>query len=179
MRDSVVQAMGHINHVALMDFLSEKIMLDYMKEMVDRKPEYKTRKRRRDALRLQLVKVFEIAAKQGTFSRAVGVIDDKTDSLTALFIDCIDGVRQFLEMETDKDIPIFKDIKIHFLGFIKHLIASFPLDKRRTLIRKDLRRHLFNLFAGWSGRFGQLFGMKAQPANNDNTCTEFEFQENT
>ena len=55
-RDSVVQAMGHINHVALMDFLSEKIMLDYMKEMVDRKPEYKTRKRRRDALRLQLVK---------------------------------------------------------------------------------------------------------------------------
>ena len=114
MRDSVVQAMGHINHVALMDFLSEKIMLDYMKEMVDRKPEYKTRKRRRDALRLQLVKVFEIAAKQGTFSRAVGVIDDKTDSLTALFIDCIDGVRQFLEMETDKDIPIFKDIKAKY-----------------------------------------------------------------
>merc|ERR1719422_571067 len=153
-------------------------MLDYMKEAIDRKQEGRHRKRRRDALRLQLVKVFEIAAKQGTFSRAVGVIDDKTDSLTALFIDYIDGVRQFLEIpESDKEVPILKDIKIHFLGFIKHLIASFPLDKRRTLIRKDLRRHLFNLFAGWSGRFGQLFGMaNAKPANNDSTCTEFEFQ---
>merc|ERR1719150_665557 len=175
-RDSVVQAVAHINHVALMDFLSEKVMLDFMKEAIDRKPENRNRKRRRDALRLQLVKVFEISAKQGTFSRTVGVIDDKTDSLAPVFIDFIDGIRQFLELETDKDIPILKDIKIHFLGFIKHLIASFPLDKRRTLIRKDLRRHLFNLFAGWSGRFGQLFGMNTRPANNDNTCTEFEFQ---
>ena len=175
-RDSVVQAVAHINHVALMDFLSEKVMLDFMKEAIDRKPENRNRKRRRDALRLQLVKVFEISAKQGTFSRTVGVIDDKTDSLASVFIDFIDGIRQFLELETDKDIPILKDIKIHFLGFIKHLIASFPLDKRRTLIRKDLRRHLFNLFAGWSGRFGQLFGMNTRPANNDNTCTEFEFQ---
>ena len=174
-RDSVVQAVGHINHVALMDFLSEKVMQEYVKEAIDRKPENRNRKRRRDALRLQLVKVFEIAAKQGTFSRAVGVIDDKTDSLASLFTDYIDGIRQFLEPDTDKDIPILKDIKIHFLGFIRHLIASFPLDKRRTLIRKDLRRNLFTLFAGWSGRFGQLFGIKTNPANSDNTCTEFEF----
>jgi len=174
-RDSVVQACGHINHIALMDFLSEKIMLDYIKEAIDRRTESRTRRRRRDALRLQLVKVFEIVAKQGTFSRAFGVIDDNTDSLAPIFIDYIDGVRQFLELESDKDVPIFKEIKIHFLGFIRQLVGSFPLDKRRTLIRKELRRHLFNLFAGWSGRFGQLFGMNTRPANNDNTCTEFEF----
>ena len=175
-RDSVVQACGHINHVALMDFLTEKIVLDYMKEAIDRKPENRNRRRRRDALRLQLVKLFEIAAKEGTFSRAQGVIDDKTDSLAPIFIDYIDGVRQFLELTAeDKDVPILKEIKIHFLGFLRQLVASFPLDKRRTLIRKELRRHLFNLFAGWSGRFGQLFGMNTRPANTDNTCTEFEF----
>ena len=176
MRDTVVQALGHINHVAVMDLLSEKIILEFIKEANEKKAEGRARKRKRDVLRLQLVKVFEIAAKQGTFSRAVGVIDDKTDSLSSIFIEYIDGVRQFLELETDKDVPLLKDIKIHFLGFIRSLISSFPLDKRRTLIRKDLRRHLFNLFAGWSGRFGQLFGMNTKPANNDNTCTEFEFQ---
>ena len=96
-----------------------------------------------------------------------------------IFIEYIDGVRGFLETETDKDqqlsIPIVKEIRIHFLGFIRHLIASFQLDKRRTLIRKELRRNLFNLFASWSGTFGQLFGLNTRPTNSDNTCTEFEF----
>ena len=46
-----MQALGHINSVAMMDLLSEKIMMDYMREVVDRKPENRTRKRRRDALR--------------------------------------------------------------------------------------------------------------------------------
>ena len=31
---------------------------------------------------------------------------------------------------------VVKDIKIHFIGFIRELVGSFPLDKRRTLIRK-------------------------------------------
>jgi hypothetical protein len=55
-------------------------------------------------------------------------------------------------------------------------VLSFPLDKRRTLIRKELRKNLFNLFAGWAGRFGQIFGFNTRPANGPNgPCTEFEF----
>ena len=55
-------------------------------------------------------------------------------------------------------------------------MLSFPLDKRRTLIRKELRKNLFNLFAGWAGRFGQIFGFNTRPANGPNgSCTEFEF----
>jgi hypothetical protein len=73
-------------------------------------------------------------------------------------------------------------------GFIQELVLSFPLDKRRTLIRKELRKNLFNLFAGWAGRFGQIFGFNTRPTalgstsyssnnnnNNNTTCTEFEF----
>jgi hypothetical protein len=71
-------------------------------------------------------------------------------------------------------------------GFIQELVLSFPLDKRRTLIRKELRKNLFNLFAGWAGRFGQIFGFNTRPtalgstsysssSSNNTTCTEFEF----
>ena len=31
------------------------------------------------------------------------------------------------------------------------------MEKRENLLKKDLRNNLFNLFAGWSGRFGQVF----------------------
>jgi hypothetical protein len=37
MRDCVVAACGHINHVALMDFLTEKTMLDFIRETIDRR----------------------------------------------------------------------------------------------------------------------------------------------
>lgn len=39
----------------------------YIREAVDRKQENMRRRRRRDALRLQLVRVFELIAEYGTF----------------------------------------------------------------------------------------------------------------
>lgn len=47
------------------DLMEELIV--YIKEAIDRKQENMRRRRRRDALRLQLVKVFELIAGYGTF----------------------------------------------------------------------------------------------------------------
>jgi len=175
MRDSIVQAFGYINHHALVDLVSEKTIIDFIREVIDRKTERRERRRRRDLLRLQLVKVFELIAKNKTFSRAHGVIDENTESLAPTFTDYIDGVRLYLEVETEKDVPILNEIKIHFASFIRHLVSSFPLDRRMTLIRKELRKNLFNLFGSWAGKFGQLFGLNTRPVSSDNSCTEFEF----
>ena len=124
MRDSVVAALGNINHHSLMDLLSDKTMLEYIREAVDRKPENRARRRRtRDSLRLQLVRMFELIARHGTFSRARGVIDDNTDSLALIFLDYLGGVRELLEIEADKDIPIVKEIKIHFQVSISHNLS--------------------------------------------------------
>ena len=175
MRDSVVMALGNINQNSLMDLLAEKTMQEFIREALDRKPE-RRRRRNRDMLRLQLVRVFELIAKNGTFSRCQGVIDENTESLAPIFIEYISGVRDLLDTESDKDSTIIiKDIKVHFIAFIKELVSSFPLDKRKTLIRKELRKNLFYLFAGWSGRFGQLFGVNSRTSYPENTCTEFEF----
>ena len=46
MRDSVVMALGRINHGAIMDLMIE--LVGYIKEAIDRKHERTARKRRRD-----------------------------------------------------------------------------------------------------------------------------------
>ncbi len=113
------------------------------------------RRRRRDALRLQLVRVFDMIAKEGTLSKAStitdnntqkssgpasptsrsssaysthSVIDPVTGSLSHTFTDYIDGARIYLEAEspTDKEVvPAVREIKTYFSSFIGNLIGSF------------------------------------------------------
>uniref|UniRef100_A0A1A9ZKK7 Uncharacterized protein n=1 Tax=Glossina pallidipes TaxID=7398 RepID=A0A1A9ZKK7_GLOPL len=64
-RDAAVNALGMINHDALKDIMEELVV--YIREAVDRKQENMRRRRRRDALRLQLVRVLEKIAENGTF----------------------------------------------------------------------------------------------------------------
>lgn len=120
----------------------------YIREAVDRKQENMRRRRRRDALRLHLVRVFELIAQYGTFgNRSVVrllfyfyiysfqqvncldcysscVLERDTQSLHPTIIEYIDGARLCLEMEPDKDA--LTDIKLHFCNFIRHMLKSFP-----------------------------------------------------
>jgi hypothetical protein len=55
-----------VNVFILFRDLMEELVI-YIREAVDRKQENMRRRRRRDALRLQLVRVFELVAEYGTF----------------------------------------------------------------------------------------------------------------
>ena len=55
MRDSVVHALGRINHTAIMDLMAELVV--YIREAIDRKQENMRRRRRRDALRYEYKKL--------------------------------------------------------------------------------------------------------------------------
>lgn len=102
-------------------------MVVYIREAIDRKQENMRRRRRRDALRLQLVRVFDLIAKQGTFSLAALVTDPDNGGLAQTFTDYIDGARLYLESEAEKEIvPSVREIKTYFSSFIKNLIESFP-----------------------------------------------------
>ena len=60
-------------------------MNDFIREALDRKQQRRSR-RNRDPFRLQLVKVFELIAKNGTFSRSYGVIDENTGVYVLLIL---------------------------------------------------------------------------------------------
>lgn len=54
------------------------------------------------------------------------VIDKHENSLNKTFVEYIDGARQYLESESDKDLPVLQDIRLHFSRFIRQLISNTP-----------------------------------------------------
>ncbi|KAK8723927.1 hypothetical protein OTU49_011608 [Cherax quadricarinatus] len=170
MREAVTLALGKINHFALSDLMEE--LFPYIRESIDRKQENMRRRRRRDALRVTLVKLFEMIAEQGTFALSENVIDGDTGALLKRYLEYMEGARLYLESENDKDNTLLQ-IKTHFCHFVRKLIGSFSLEQRLTLIPRSLRKGLFYLFASWSGVFGAPFGYKS-PDSGNRQPSEFE-----
>ncbi|PNF32070.1 hypothetical protein B7P43_G05723 [Cryptotermes secundus] len=172
-RDAAVHALGKVNSEALKDLMEELVI--YIREAVDRKQENMRRRRRRDALRLQLVRVFELVAEYGTFGISPCVLDRDTQSLHPTFVEYIDGARLYLENEADKEVSAIRDIKLHFCNFIRKMIKSFSLETCVTLLKRDVRRNLFTVFAGWSGRFGRPLGHPISALEADERpCSELQ-----
>ncbi|XP_055608943.1 protein furry isoform X4 [Uranotaenia lowii] len=155
-RDSAVNALGLINHDALKDLMEELVV--YIREAIDRKQENMRRRRRRDALRLQLVRVLEKIVENGTFGISPFVLERESMSLHPTFVEYIDGARLYLEAETDKDNTSMREVKTHFCDFIRKMIKNFSLESCATLLTRELKRNLVNLFACWSGPYAVPFG---------------------
>lgn len=96
-----------------------------IREAVDRKQENMRRRRRRDALRLQLVKVLEKMADNGVFGVSPSVLERETVTLHPSFVEYMEGARLYLESETDKDNASMKEVKIVFCDFTRKMIKNF------------------------------------------------------
>lgn len=120
----------------------EELVL-YIREAVDRKQENVRRRRRRDALRLQLVKVFELIAEYGTFGASPScVLDKDTQSLHPTFVEYMDGARLYLESEPDKNSGGVREITLHFCNFVTKMIKSFSC---KLVVFLDIKNVLTNL----------------------------------
>ncbi|XP_030386037.1 protein furry isoform X4 [Scaptodrosophila lebanonensis] len=159
-RDAAVNALGMINHDALKDLMEELVV--YIREAVDRKQENMRRRRRRDALRLQVVRVLEKIAENGTFGVSTCVLERDTMSLHPTFVEYIEGAMAYLVAETDKDNLSIREVKAHFCNFIRKMIKNFSLEACATLLTRDLKRNLFNLFATWCGSFSKPLCITSQ-----------------
>lgn len=116
-------------------------LVAYIREAVDRKQENMRRRRRRDALRLQLVKVLKLIAENGTFGVSSCVLERDTMSLHPTFVDYMDGARLYLEAEVDKDNTSMREVKVHFCDFIRIMIKNFTrksISCRHVTLRKAL-----------------------------------------
>nr|CAD7427510.1 unnamed protein product [Timema monikensis] len=172
-RDAAVHALGKVNSEALKDLMEELVLC--IREAVDRKQENMRRRRRRDVLRLHLVRVLELVAEYGTFGISPCVLDRDTQSLHSTFVEYMDGARLYLESEADKEAPAVRDIKLHFCNFIRKMVKSFSLETCHTLLKRDLRRNLFTLFSQWSGRFGRSLGCLAALQDcEEKPCSELQ-----
>ncbi|EFX69867.1 hypothetical protein DAPPUDRAFT_113271 [Daphnia pulex] len=153
MRSTVVNALGMINHAANRDLMEELVL--YIREALDRKQCNVRRQRRQDALRLHYV-------------------NGERNLLHPVVIEFLDGMRQCLELDTDRDSVAGREVRSCFALFVTNLIDCFPLDLCPSLLKRDLRQQLFILFAGWSGKFGRPFGFNSSSAAKEQEPTELE-----
>ncbi|KAJ8737271.1 hypothetical protein PYW07_000542 [Mythimna separata] len=164
-RDAAVAACGNINPDALKDLMEELVPL--LREAVDRKQENMRRRRRRDALRLHLNKMLLLIAQKKTFANSPFALE--SGSLHSSLTEYLDGARQCLEVEAEKDAPAAREQRITFADFVTELIKSFPLEKYGSLMKKELLRSLFSLFSGWCGPLVRHLGsLVPQPPQHEN-----------
>ncbi|KAJ8795363.1 hypothetical protein J1605_018378 [Eschrichtius robustus] len=85
------------------------------------------RRRRRDILRVQLVRIFELLADAGVISHsASGGLDSETHFLNNTLLEYVDLTRQLLEAENEKDSDTLKDIRCHFSALVANIIQNVP-----------------------------------------------------
>lgn len=124
--------------------------MPYIREAVDRKQENMRRRRRRDALRLQLVKVLKLIAENETFGVSPCVLERDTMSLHPTFVDYMDGARLYLEAEIDKDNVSMREVKVHFCDFIRIMIKNFSRKLKRRKLLKSTNQLRLNCFRSQS-----------------------------
>uniref|UniRef100_A0A3B3T569 FRY microtubule binding protein n=1 Tax=Paramormyrops kingsleyae TaxID=1676925 RepID=A0A3B3T569_9TELE len=137
----------------------------------------KKRRERRDLLRLQLLRIFELLADSGVISDSTsGALERDTLALGALFLEYVDLTRMLLEAENDKDVEILKDIRAHFSGMVANLIQCVPVHHRRFLFpQPSLRHHLFILFSQWAGPFSVMFTPLDRYSDRNHQITRYQY----
>ncbi|XP_054644742.1 protein furry homolog-like isoform X2 [Dunckerocampus dactyliophorus] len=155
--ESLVLGLGRTNPVAFRELIEE--LNPIIKEALERRPENMKRRRRRDILRVQLVRIFELLADAGVVSQiASGGLDGESHSLNSTLLDYVDLTRQLLEAENDKDSDTLRDIRCHFSALVANIIQNVPVHQRRTIFpQQSLRHSLFMLFSHWAGPFSIMF----------------------
>uniref|UniRef100_A0A8C1XJ14 Furry homolog a (Drosophila) n=1 Tax=Cyprinus carpio TaxID=7962 RepID=A0A8C1XJ14_CYPCA len=137
----------------------------------------KKRRERRDLLRLQLLRIFELLADAGVISDSTnGALERDTLALGALFLEYVDLTQMLLEAENDKDMEILKDIRAHFSAMVANLIQCVPVHHRRFLFpQQSLRHHLFILFSQWAGPFSIMFTPLDRYSDRNHQITRYQY----
>ncbi|KAB1282904.1 Protein furry homolog-like, partial [Camelus dromedarius] len=123
--ESLVLGLGRTNPGAFRELIEE--LHPIIKEALERRPENMKRRRRRDILRVQLVRIFELLADAGVISHsASGGLDSETHFLNNTLLEYVDLTRQLLEAENEKDSDTLKDIRCHFSALVANIIQNVP-----------------------------------------------------
>uniref|UniRef100_A0A3Q3E9D0 Furry homolog b (Drosophila) n=1 Tax=Labrus bergylta TaxID=56723 RepID=A0A3Q3E9D0_9LABR len=137
----------------------------------------KKRRERRDLLRLQLLRIFELLANAGVISDSTnGALERDSLALGALFLEYVDLTRMLLEAENEKELDVLKDIRAHFSGMVANIIQCVPVHHRRFLFpQQSLRHHLFILFSQWAGPFSVMFTPLDRYSDRNHQITRYQY----
>uniref|UniRef100_A0A0K0DII0 MOR2-PAG1_N domain-containing protein n=1 Tax=Angiostrongylus cantonensis TaxID=6313 RepID=A0A0K0DII0_ANGCA len=108
------------------------------------------RRKRKDLLRLQLIRIIEVAVLRGLLE---STMLDANGTLNSLILDFVDSMRANLENDlVDRDIAVVTMMRLHFSKLVAVLIDGVGTYNRTNLIPDEKKQSLFYLFTGWCSR---------------------------
>ncbi|CAD6188446.1 unnamed protein product [Caenorhabditis auriculariae] len=149
-RDSVILGVGSMNPYAFDSLMEELKACGILREAMEKKVETNLRRRRRkDLLRLQIIRLIEIAVFRGLLE--VSMIDS-SGALNSTIVEFIDSMRVNLASDHERDLVIVTQLRLHLAKLIVLIIDSTPPFSRSGLLSSEKRQNLFYLFIGWCSR---------------------------
>ncbi|KAK0421257.1 hypothetical protein QR680_015141 [Steinernema hermaphroditum] len=149
MKDSVVLSIGSTNSFVFEILLEE--LRGQLREAQERKAEKVRGRKRRDQLRLQLTRMFEVAIFRGSLEPS-GLVDAQSGQLSTLLLEFLDFIRLSTENDQDRDTVILTSLRLHFAKVVSLLVNSVYPDRRRNLLPNDKKQKWFAQFTSWGGR---------------------------
>uniref|UniRef100_A0A7E4UWN9 MOR2-PAG1_N domain-containing protein n=1 Tax=Panagrellus redivivus TaxID=6233 RepID=A0A7E4UWN9_PANRE len=172
LRDSVALGIGSTNPKCFDYLLDELNTCGIIRELAERKLDSNLRRRKRkDFLRLQIVRILEIAMLRGLLQHS-NLIDPQSGQLSNVVIDILTSLRLMLETDTDRDMGTLTSLRLHFAKTITLMVNSIPLERRKNLLPAERKRELMVLFFTWCG--GAISNIERKHARDMGTYVELK-----
>lgn len=110
--DSVALGIGSINPECFEIFFEELNVKGILREAQERKNENIRRRKRKDLLRLQLLRIIEISIFRGLL-RVCSLVDRHTGRLSPLIADLFESTRINIESDVDREQSVLQDTKVY------------------------------------------------------------------
>ncbi|CAF4519240.1 unnamed protein product [Rotaria socialis] len=149
MREIVIRGLGRTNPEAFKDLLEDLTV--HIKDGMEIKPDKVRRMRKRDYMRLRLIRIFELLADREVFRYCYANETDLKHPSYHVYHDYLQSALSYLDLENEKDSDLIQQIRQYFAQFVYKFINQVPHQIRESLIPPQIRYSLFELFRKWSG----------------------------
>ncbi|KAI0985513.1 hypothetical protein GJ496_009506 [Pomphorhynchus laevis] len=122
----------------------------YVREASDNKQERFRRSKKKDYVRLTILRIFERASTLNTFKQRFKFGFQSLQIITLLH-EYFRTMTQYFEQEAEKDSEIVQQTRITFCKLVYFFVFQIPIKNRSSLITRDIRYNLFYFFDNWSG----------------------------
>ncbi|CAF0781184.1 unnamed protein product [Adineta steineri] len=148
-REIVIRGLGRTNPEAFKDLLEDLTV--HIKDAMEVKQEKVRRMKKRDCMRLRLIRIFELLADREVFRYCYSNETEIKRSSYQVYHEYLQGGLTYLDLENEKDSDLIQQIRQYFARFVYKFINQIPHVIRETLIPAHIRYSLFELFRKWSG----------------------------
>ncbi|CAF5149437.1 unnamed protein product, partial [Rotaria magnacalcarata] len=124
MREIVIRGLGRTNPEAFKDLLEDLTV--HIKDVMEIKQDKVRRMRKRDYMRLRLIRIFELLADREVFRYCYANETDLKHPSYQLYHEYLQSALNYLDLENEKDSDLIQQIRQYFAQFVYKFINQVP-----------------------------------------------------